>query len=119
MPALEGAARGIGQDERGVETMLAQSLADGEGRFDFGEGEHFVEVLGAFPKASEFFVREQCEARFGVCLAQSIKGGQGHDGVAQPVDAANENVLWRAHVDLGRGFQRLCTQNQLAGSRRM
>ena len=68
MPALARAARGIGQDERGVETMLAQSLADGEGRFDFGEGEHFVEVLGAFPKAGEFFVCEESEAETFITL---------------------------------------------------
>ena len=99
--------------------MLAQAMADGEGGFGFGEGKHFGEVVGAFPKAGEFFVCEESEARFGVCFAQSINGGQGHDGVAQPVDAADENVLWRAHFALGEGFQRLCTQNQLAGSRRM
>src|SRR3989442_2382837 len=96
------------------------------------------------PQIRELLVNQQRDVRGGIRFTQPQQRGRGHAGVAEPVDPAHENSFeWRIHCEwrfsptagfsisaLGTwrlgfgvfhlpGFQRLWTQNQFAGSRRM
>jgi len=96
------------------------------------------------PELGELLVSQQGEVRLRLSLAQSEQRGRGHYGIAEPVHATHQDpvgggaasetgVERRPHSSIalavaGSGnapagwrfdrFQRLCTQNQLAGSRR-
>src|ERR1043166_1200648 len=63
---------------------------------------------------------------------QALDRSHAHDGITQPVDTSDKNLLpclggtlhgvcavSAARALIGAGFHRLCTQNQLAGSRRI
>ncbi len=133
-PEFERRPRGIGEGDAEVEAFALQAPRDGAGAFPVGEGLDLVNVRMRDPDVLELLVREQRDFRLGIRLAQALDGRSRHDCVAKPVDPADENPFGRGvegrrfHSDsfggdaallILRGFQRLWTQNQLAGSCRM
>src|SRR5574341_1521741 len=116
----------------------SQAAGDGEDTLVVLERKHLVNVGVLVPQSGELGRCKQGDSRIRSGFPQSTQSRSRHHRVTEPVHAANEDL--RAHAtglvsvtviaglavaatgflaDAERGFQRLCTQNQLAGSRRM
>ena len=98
-PGGQGRIEGVGEDDGEVEAMVSKRAADAP---FFGEiagatlrapGDEFVAEGLATVEVSHPGHGEQGDARLGEAFAQGTEGGQGHDGVADPVGGADEDAL--------------------------
>jgi hypothetical protein len=55
------------------------------------ESEDFVDGGVVFPERGEFEVGEESDVGLGVGFAEAEEGRGGHDGIAEPIDAADED----------------------------
>lgn len=88
---LERGPGGVGKDEDGVETLLAdmaRDLEDGVGPFESEQG---IEVGEVAPEVCEPIEGKEGDAGVGVGFADPPERGAGHDGVTQPVYAPDED----------------------------
>src|SRR5216684_1443917 len=65
------------------------------------------------PDISKLFVSQETDARLRKALAQTLQGWRGHDGVAEPVHAADEDVTGRWESQ--KGLTRLIELTELIG----
>ncbi len=57
------------------------------------ESEDVVDGGVGFPEGGEFLVGEESDMGLGVGLAEAEQGGGGHDGIAEPIHATDEDAL--------------------------
>ena len=125
-PDLQRRAGRVGQDQRRLKVLRPQTAGHRPRALTSGERDNRVEARMVLPEFSELLVREQGDVRIRQRFTEPLQGRGGHDGVAQPIDAAHQNAAGTGGGGGKRSrhrpgepyFHRLCTQNQLAGSRR-
>ena len=91
-PGFESRAGGIREDQGEVEAFRAEASGHRPGFFATGKGEDAVETGVMKPETSEFFVGEEGDVGLRKTLTQTLESGRGHDGVAEPIDAAHEDT---------------------------
>ena len=104
-PGGQGRVEGVGEDEGEVEVVLGERAA--EAPF-FGEvagaalsapGDEFVAEGFAAVEIGDPGHGEQGDVRLREAFTEGAQGGQGHDGVADPIGGADEDAL----VGIGQG----------------
>ena len=71
---------------------------------------HGIEARMMLPEVRQLLGREQGEVRIGQRLAEALQRGRGHDGVAEPVDAADEDAA-RLGRRMADGRHRACARS--------
>jgi len=95
----EGGSEGVRQDVCNLNFKIAEGLNDGfhatairgEGQYASGRGVHG-------PQGGESRLGEQGQIGLAMVITKGLNGGHGHDRIAQPVKAADE--------DAGAGWKR-------------
>jgi hypothetical protein len=135
-PRLNCAPEGIREDDLRIETP-AHLLRNRQNRVLRRKGDDFVDLGNRFPECFKLRWSENGEPGIRATMLERACRALAHDRVAQPVRGANEKTEGKqfgrvgpcrqknprfcfAMRRCGQGvFQRLCTQNQSAGDRRI